>query len=294
MPISSINFKPAKSSSESHNNREVKLDYNYPELEKDNESWSKESIADRRAKIETHCKEVSGRKLQKNATPIREAVVNLDKEHSMDDLLNVAERLRVEKQIDCFQIHIHRDEGKSKDDLNYHAHMIFDWQDKEKGTMLRLNKVDMSQIQTIVAQELGLQRGELKENSNRERLEPIEYKRKQEQLKVLELQNEIKILEQKKNRADQEHNRAKEEHDDVKAEHQRAIEQYDSVMERVESVMEQVEADGTKYWTMATTLAFGGALKGQEPGTQIINDAIELQRNLITKIEQEIKLFKRG
>ncbi len=107
--------------------------------------------------------------------------------------------LKKSKGIKCIQIHIHRDEGKSKDDLNYHAHMIFDWQDEKTGKMLRLNKLDMSEIQSLVAKSLNMKRGILKTNSNRERLEPIEYKRQQEELKLKELQKQ-RFLEEKKNR----------------------------------------------------------------------------------------------
>jgi hypothetical protein len=77
--------------------------------------------------------------------------------------------------------------------------MVFDWQDKTKGTMLRNTKLDMSQIQTLVAEVLKLERGELKTNSNRERLEAVEYKTQQETLKLQELQKHNADLEQKKN-----------------------------------------------------------------------------------------------
>lgn len=199
MAISSINFRPVSATSESHNTRTVKLDYNFPELEKNNESDIRESISDRIRKIQKFCKEKSGRKLQKNAEPIREAVLNLNPNHTMDDLKGLARELKKEFGISAFQIHIHRDEGRTPEELNYHAHMLFDWQDKEKGTMVRLGKADMSRMQTVVANFLQMERGELKTNSNRERLEPIEYKRQQEELRLKELQQQTAELEQKKN-----------------------------------------------------------------------------------------------
>ena len=215
MAKSSIHFQGVAPTSELHNTREVKLDYNYPELEKHNESWIGDSIKDRRKQIEDHCKEVSGRKLQKNAMPIREAVVNLNSHHTMDDLKNLAKELKEEKGMDCFQIHIHRDEGKSKEDLNYHAHMVFDWQNKETGTMLRHGKLDMSQTQTLVANSLQMERGELRVNSNRERLAPIEFKRQAREQEVEKLQEQVKILEQKKNRAVKRNQAARRKHEQV-------------------------------------------------------------------------------
>lgn len=192
MAKASIHFDKIQSNSEAHNERSTKLDYNFPELEKNNESFVLERVATREKAINAYCKKVSGRKLQKNAEPIREGVVNLNSHHTMDDLKRLATVLKEKKGIDCFQIHIHRDEGKSRDDLNYHAHMIFDWQDKATGKTLKLNRADLSQIQDMVAETLQMQRGELRVNSNRERLEAVEYKRQQEEIRLKEAEIKAK------------------------------------------------------------------------------------------------------
>lgn len=206
MSKSSINFKVVKSNSEAHNFRLGHLDYIYPELGENNRSWSASSVQEKEKEIARLCKDITGRKMQKNAEPIREAVVNLQPHHRIEDLQNLAEELRERFKIDCFQIHIHRDEGKSTDEINHHAHMLFDWQDKTTGKTLKLNRVDLSQIQTLVADVLVMERGELKENSNRERLEAVEYKRQQEELQTRklqtynhQLQQQNADLEQKKN-----------------------------------------------------------------------------------------------
>lgn len=192
MAKASIHFKAVESSSEAHNERSTKLDYNFPDLEKNNESLVTDRVADRLRAIRAHCKAVSGRKLQSNAEPIREAVVNLNAHHTMADLKELAKVLKEKKGIQCFQIHIHRDEGKSREELNYHAHMLFDWQDKATGKTLKLNRADLSQIQDIVASTLGMERGEMRVNSNRERLEAVEYKRKQEEHRAKEAQESVK------------------------------------------------------------------------------------------------------
>lgn len=195
MAKASINFKPIKEQSEQHNYRTQNLDYVEKEFSSMNENWQSHSVAEMEREIKRYCKEKSGRKLQKNSTPIREAVVNINQYHLMDDLKKLADRLEKEKGMKCFQIHIHRDEGRWENDqfiFNYHAHMLFRWQDMETGKTLRLNKADMSQIQTLVAEEMKMERGELKENSNRERLEAVEYK-------VKERKKELELIEQKKN-----------------------------------------------------------------------------------------------
>jgi hypothetical protein len=201
MAKSSIHFRPAKPNSEAHNLRKVNLDYTFPAIAHHNESWMAESVVDREKEIARTCKEISGRKLQKNAIPIREAVVNLQPCHKLEDLQELARDLKKSKGIDCFQIHIHRDEGKSINELNYHAHMLFDWQDKTTGKMLRLGKSDMSEIQDIVAESLQMERGELRENSNRKRLEATEFKRQAKAREIKKLEEQVQVLEQKKNEA---------------------------------------------------------------------------------------------
>lgn len=186
---SSINVKVIKTHSESHNLRKDELNYTFKDLEKNNESWIAESTSDRLKAIKEYCKEKSGRKLQTNAEPIREAVVNLKPDTTMEDVKKMCERLKNELKMEAFQIHIHRDEGKSRDNLNYHAHVVFDYQDKEKGTVLRLSKGDLYKMQDIVAESLGMERGK---TSNKEHLSALEYKNKMEEEKfaILSAKNE--------------------------------------------------------------------------------------------------------
>ncbi len=195
---SSINFKPVKPNSQYHNEREGFLDYVFADLSSNNETWKQAEISGRLKHIHFLCKEISGRKLQKNAEPIREAVVNLNSNHGLSDLQRLSEELKSRYHIECFQIFIHRDEGKNREELNYHAHMVFDWQDKETGKMRKLSPIDLSQIQTLTSSILHMERGELKVNSNRERLEAIEYKRVQEEKKLVALQSDVNELEKKK------------------------------------------------------------------------------------------------
>lgn len=214
MAKSSIHFRAAVSTSEAHNTRSVKLDYNVPELEKNNESLVTESIDDRLKKVRAHCKKTSGRKLQKNAQIIREAVVNLNPETTMEDLKKLANELKTQYGINCFQIYIHRDEGHKNPQgefvINHHAHMVFDWQDRKTGVTIKLNRLQLSKIQTLVAETLQMERGELRVNSNRERLEPIEYKREQAEKRLQELQEETQELQQQKAELEQKKNTVRE------------------------------------------------------------------------------------
>lgn len=180
MTISSINVRAVQPTSEAHNRRAHEMEHVYKYLTKNNEMWVNDSIRDRRQKIEALCKELSGRKLQKNATPVREAVINLEQRHTLVDIHRLRRRLQDKFEVEVFQAYIHRDEGKTSRDINYHAHLVIDWQDKKTGKMKRLNKLAMAEMQTVVADALGMERG--LEGSKAVRLEAQAYKAEQKRL----------------------------------------------------------------------------------------------------------------
>lgn len=186
----SINFKAVKSDSETHNFRKKTFDYIRKDLTPKNEYWLEQKIADRIQKIEAYCKEKSGRKLQKNAMPIREAVVVIKENTTMLELQNLAKRLEDELKIRVFQIAIHKDEGHTDKDTkewkpNYHAHLVADWQDLGTGKTLKHQSYHYSKMQDLTAECLNMERGI---SGSRGRLEAIEFKiqQKEEDLKVLE------------------------------------------------------------------------------------------------------------
>lgn len=200
----SIHFRPVVAqSSEAHNTRSQSLEYVHSELSHNNESIISRSIQEMEQEIKAFCRSTSGRKLQKNAEPIREAVVNLKSNHTKDDVLRLSKGLEYKFGIQVFQIHIHRDEGlkeASTVKINHHAHLLCRWQDMKTGKTLKLNRQDLSKIQDYVAESLAMERGELKSNTNIERLEAVEYKRQQEELKLKKITLELQELEQKKNK----------------------------------------------------------------------------------------------
>ena len=200
----SINFKVAKSDSEIHNFRKKSFDYIRKDLTHKNEYWMEQKIADRLLKIESYCKEKSGRKLQKNAMPVREAVVVIKENTTMQDLHNLSKRLEEELKIRIFQIAIHKDEGHYDKDTkewkpNYHAHLVADWQDLETGKTLKHQSFHYSKMQDLAAECLEMERGI---SGSLARLEAVEFKikKREEDLKILEERyNEIKTeLESKK------------------------------------------------------------------------------------------------
>lgn len=186
----SINFKAVKSDAETHNFRRKTFDYIRKDLSPQNEYWQEDKIADRILKIEAYCKEKSGRKLQKNAMPVREAVVVIKENTTMQDLHDLSKRLEQELGIRVFQIAIHKDEGhfdkESKEwKPNFHAHLVADWQDLKTGKTLKHQSFHYSKMQDLTAECLGMERGV---SGSVGRLEAVEFKiqKKEEELKALE------------------------------------------------------------------------------------------------------------
>lgn len=189
----SINFKAAKSDSEAHNFRKKTFGYIRKDLTAKNEYWSEERLSDRLHKIESYCKEKSGRKLQKNAMSIREAVVVIKEDTKMLDLHNLSKRLEEELQIRIFQIAIHKDEGHYDKETkewkpNYHAHLVADWQDLQTGKTLKHQSFHYSKMQDITADCLGMERGI---EGSKGRLEAIEFKIQKKERELLALDEKI-------------------------------------------------------------------------------------------------------
>ena len=203
MAKASIHINPIKSSSEIHNKRLKDFDYIRKDLSEKNEMWEERSITEVRKEIEEKYFRSVGQKMQKTAEPIREGVVLLNPEHTMEDLFRLKEKLYEKLGIKTFQIYIHRDEGhwKSEEKLkqhwapNLHAHMVFDWTDT-KGKSLRLNRKEMSQIQDIVAETLDMERGQRATVTGRKHLNPLEYKAKIMLDKIIEIEKKEKDLQE--------------------------------------------------------------------------------------------------
>lgn len=198
MAQTSIHFQPVKGGSEEHNKRLKQLDYVRSELSNNNDYWQSDTQSARLAFIADNAKAKTGRKMQAKATPIREAVVVIDDNTTMADLHNLAKRLRDRFGLDVFQIAIHRDEGhvKSKDKikLNLHAHLVADWTDHETGKSLKLSRQDMSDMQTICAEVLHMERGR---TSDKMHLSAIQYKIAAETKRAAEAEKEAREAEAK-------------------------------------------------------------------------------------------------
>ncbi|MFC0262595.1 hypothetical protein [Fontibacter flavus] len=196
MAQASIHFEPVKPGSEVHNYRLKSFDYVRKDLSHLNESWASSTIPEIRADVNTRYLKSVGQKMQKKATPIREAVVNINENHTLKDLQKLSKALEDRFGIRTFQIHIHKDEGhqKSKKEWkrNLHAHLVCDWTDKVTGKSLKLNQKDMIEMQDLTAQIMGMERGV---SSDKKRLSSIQFKIEKEWEKLEQVLVNINNLE---------------------------------------------------------------------------------------------------
>ena len=205
-------------SSETHNLREKQLSYVVPEMSHLNESVIHERIPEALARIEATYTEVTGQRMQPTATPLKEAVLVIREDTTMEQVEKFGELCRQELGITPIQFHIHRDEGHYDSATkewkpNLHAHIVFDCTCREHrlverpakfskemkskngkpptklidnyGKIVRLSKADMSRMQDLASIATGMERGVA---SDKVHLDAQRYKAQviAEEVKVLE------------------------------------------------------------------------------------------------------------
>jgi len=78
---------------------------------------------------------------------------------------------------------------------NHHAHIIVDWLDHSTGKTVKIDKEVCKEMQTVLAESLGMERGTPKEDTGIEGLSAIEYKEKMATAHVRQLKQEQEELE---------------------------------------------------------------------------------------------------
>ena len=227
-PKASDHVKPCNiEQSERHNRRDAeyiaslnpRILYVRTDLSPDNESYVAPdmkgiSLQQHYDAIKVLVKQKTGRKMQEKkvpyvaksgktkerngSSPIRESVVNIKPDTTMDDLLKYANKVYKRWGVKAIQIHIHRDEGhyEAPDDPttwkpNLHAHIIWDWMNHETGKSYKLGKKDMEELQDMAAETLEMERGQRKAETGREHLEYNDFILSQQKKQSAELDIEI-------------------------------------------------------------------------------------------------------
>ena len=217
----SINIKPCNiGSSEAHNRRTTEYLANIrkekfyirTDLMTGNETWvspdfSEATLTDRYNRIAAMVKEKTGRAMQtkdrervnkktgkvtivRGSTPLKEGVVVIKGDTTMEQLRRFCEVCRERWGITALQVFIHRDEGhygtpgdNATWKPNLHAHIVWDWMNHETGKSCKLDEKAMSEMQTVLAECLEMERGISKEITGKEHLERTDFiinKQKQE------------------------------------------------------------------------------------------------------------------
>lgn len=217
----SINIKPCNTgSSEVHNKRTVEYlahiskekFYIRTDLMASNEAWVAPelgncSLTDRYNQIAQMVKEKTGRAMQtkerekvnkktgkvtivRGSTPLKEGVVVINESTSMEQLRHFCEVCKERWGITPLQVYIHRDEGHYSNpqdpttwNPNLHAHIVWDWMNHDTGKSCKLNEKAMSEMQTLLAECLEMERGISKELTGKKHLERTDFiiaKQKQE------------------------------------------------------------------------------------------------------------------
>ncbi|MGL2454953.1 hypothetical protein ACOWMF_07650, partial [Helicobacter pylori] len=214
--LASGHFKPTNKIQAEHNDRTLSPNYLIPEGFRGQNEVNRPSTQARgfRDKIIENAINIYENTKKKNAPKFKaksyqwSLVVNIKINTTMSDLEKLAEHFEIKYGFQCYQIAIHRDEGymdeNNQPHINHHAHMEFITLKKENGkNMMRkahLSPKKFADMQTEIAQILGMERGTDKRVSGAERIEPRKYAqmKKQERKKIEAKDKELNTLKQEK------------------------------------------------------------------------------------------------
>jgi len=113
-------------------------------------------------------------------SPIREMCVPIKEDTKIEDF-EYLKKWAKKYGIEIMRIDLHKDEGyhdqeTGKYKMNYHAHVVASFFDWVKGTTVKPNKEAMSEMQTILAIALDMERGALKKDTGAEYLDHHQYR----------------------------------------------------------------------------------------------------------------------
>ena len=217
----SINIKPCNlGSSSPHNKRSAEYLANIrkekfyirTDLMAKNEMWVSSqlgdtSLTDYYNQIAAMVKEKTGRAMQtkdrervnkktgkvtivRGSTPLKEGVVVIKDDTTIEQLQKFCKVCNERWGVTALQVFIHRDEGhygipgdNTTWKPNLHAHIVWDWMNHDTGKSCKLDEKAMSEMQTVLAECLEMERGISKDITGKEHLERTDFilaKQKQE------------------------------------------------------------------------------------------------------------------
>ena len=317
----SINIKPCNiGSSGPHNRRTAEYLANIrkekiyirTDLMAKNEAWvspelGDTSLAERNRQIAAMVKEKTGRAMQtkdrekvnrktgkvtivRGSTPIKEGVVVIKEDTTMKQLQHFCEVCRQRWGITALQIFIHRDEGHygvpgdtATWKPNLHAHIVWDWMNHNTGKSCKLNVKDMSEMQTVLAECLDMERGISKKQTGKEHLERTDFIIAKQKQKAEQVKAEKEAAEADRDAAIRETENAKSEHEKLQIgneEKQRRSEELDSEIAEKEERAKEVDRENTDSIKSGIANFFG---KGKYAAIEQENAKLKAENEHIRK-----------
>lgn len=161
MSISSIHIGNSSISAVIHNERFFSVDYAIDD-DKKNEYLTLDNTALNMRLAKLDYESTRKKKLPKNTELVKEAIVNLNENHSIDDLKKISDYLANDFGYKICHLAIHKDEGHIENErkiFNYHAHILMINYDFKNHRTIRPTPGQMRKIQTDVAKLLEMSRG---------------------------------------------------------------------------------------------------------------------------------------
>ena len=223
------------------------------------------------------------KKVRQGCSPIRESVVNIKSDTTMDELLRYSERVHEKWGIKVVQIHIHKDEGHYENvqdpttwKPNLHAHIIWDWMNHSTGKSYKLNADDMSEMQDMAAETLAMERGKKKSETGADHLERNDYILQKQREEQERLQKEAEEVQAKKKAAEQQAAAAKEQLDMIE---EQTKAKKDAIAELDERITNKTKKDNT--------LAAGLIQKTHQD--KVLTTEIQSKRRSVKSLDREIE-----
>ena len=317
----SINIKPCNiGSSGPHNRRTAEYLANIrkekiyirTDLMAKNEAWvspelGDTSLAERNRQIAAMVKEKTGRAMQtkdrekvnrktgkvtivRGSTPIKEGVVVIKEDTTMEQLQHFCEVCRQRWGITALQIFIHRDEGHygvpgdtATWKPNLHAHIVWDWMNHDTGKSCKLNEKDMSEMQTVLAECLEMERGTSKAETGKEHLERTDFIIAKQKQEAEQVQAEKEAAQAERDAAVREADNAKSEHEKLQVgneEKQRRSKELDSEIAEKEERAREADRENTDSIKSGIANLFG---KGKYAAIEQENARLKAENECIRK-----------
>ena len=315
----SINIKPCNTgSSEAHNKRTAEYlahiskekFYIRTDLMASNEAWVAPelgncSLTDRYNQIAQMVKEKTGRAMQtkerekvnkktgkvtivRGSTPLKEGVVVINESTSMEQLRHFCEVCKERWGITPLQVYIHRDEGHYSNpqdpttwNPNLHAHIVWDWMNHDTGKSCKLNEKAMSEMQTLLAECLEMERGISKELTGKKHLERTDFIIAKQKQEAEQIKAEKEAAEADRDAAIRETDNAKSEHEKLQIgneEKQRRSAELDSEIAEKEERAREVDRENTDSIKSGIANLFG---KGKYAAIEQENEKLKAENEHI-------------